>query len=312
MSTTAEPALDRFTHPALFYRGEAEYLAATVPFVLDGLAAGDPVAVSVPGWNLEPLRAALGSDAARVRMMDMTRAGRNPGRILAGVLHTAADAHPDRHVRIIGEPIWPGRTDLEYPACGHHEALINLSFAGRDVTILCPYDADNLDPAILADAATTHPVLIEGGHQRPSRTYDARAAIARFTPPLPEPPSCVKLRFDGDVLRELRRFSHEQAVRAGLAGDRLEDFVLAVNELATNSIEHGGGTGVLRIWTEDGQLAGEVRDSGRLTDPLVGRRPATSEHSRRGRGLLMVHQLADLVRSHTGSDGTTIRIYLRP
>ena len=45
----------------------------------------------------------------------------------------AVDAHPDKHVRVIGEPIWPGRSDLEYPACVQHEALINRAFAVRDV-----------------------------------------------------------------------------------------------------------------------------------------------------------------------------------
>jgi hypothetical protein len=42
---SAEP----FTHPALFYRGADEYLAGTIPFVRTGLAAGEPVAVAVPG-----------------------------------------------------------------------------------------------------------------------------------------------------------------------------------------------------------------------------------------------------------------------
>jgi hypothetical protein len=69
-----------FVHPALLYRDSDEYLAATVPFIRDGLAAGEPVAVAVPDPNLALLRDALGADAERILFRDMTVAGRNPGR----------------------------------------------------------------------------------------------------------------------------------------------------------------------------------------------------------------------------------------
>jgi len=59
-----------------------------------------------------------------------------------------------------------------------------------------------------------------------------------------------------------------------------------------------------------GLLVAEVADAGRLDDPLAGRRPAT-RHQLSGRGLLMVHHLADLVRTSTGPGGTTTRTYWR-
>ena len=55
-------------------------------------------------------------------------------------------------------------------------------------------------------------------------------------------------------------------------------------------------------------LVVEVADAGRLDDPLAGRRPAPP-HQLGGRGLLMVHHLADLVRTTTGPGGTTTRTY---
>jgi MEDS: MEthanogen/methylotroph, DcmR Sensory domain len=103
------------------------------------------------------------------------------------VLHAAADPFPDRHVRLIGEPIWPSRTALEYPKCVQHEAFINLAFQGRPVTILCPYDAAQIDPDVLHDAERTHPVLSENGKRRVSTTYDPARAIARTNRPLPPP-----------------------------------------------------------------------------------------------------------------------------
>src|SRR5690348_4935569 len=136
----ADGAERTFSHPALLYQGPWEYLAGTLPFIRDGLAAGEAVAVAVPGPRLELLRARLGEAAGRVRLLDMPGVGRHPGRIMVEVLRAAVDAHPGERVRIIGEPIWAGRTEAEYPACVQHEALINMAFAGRRTTIMCPYD----------------------------------------------------------------------------------------------------------------------------------------------------------------------------
>jgi hypothetical protein len=76
------------------------------------------VLVAVPGWNLELLREALSPDEMpRVRLRDMTVAGRNPGRIIGTVLSAFVHEHADRRVRIVGEPIWAGgRTRSTPPA----------------------------------------------------------------------------------------------------------------------------------------------------------------------------------------------------
>ncbi|HET6704099.1 sensor histidine kinase, partial [Amycolatopsis sp.] len=250
MSTPVETrGREPFVHPALFYRDADEYLAGTVPFIRSGLAAGEPVAVSVPEANLALLRAGLGADADQVLLMDMSVAGRNPGRIIPGVLRAFADTHPGRHVRIIGEPIWPNRSDHEYPACVQHEALINLAFTGRDVTILCPYDTQNLPAVVLADAEATHPLLIDSDGERASTGYDPEAIIAGYNRPLPEPAGAAELTVDTTNLAQARSLVRTHTQRAGLSEDRAADVELVVTELVTNSIDHGGGAGRLRIWT---------------------------------------------------------------
>jgi len=310
MTQVVSEAEEPFVHPALFYQGPWEYLAGTIPFIKEGLAAGAPVAVAVPEPRLRLLREALGNHAERVRMLDMGVVGRNPGRIIAEVLRAAADAHPGEHVRIIGEPIWPGRSDTEYPACAQHEALINLAFRGRTATILCPYDVAGLDPAVVADAVTTHPVLIQGGRTCPSPDYAPERIIDTYNQPLPEPPLATRFTFDGARLRHARRTTAEHAHRAGLDAERVDDVVLVVGELAANSIRHGGGVGVVRTWTDDGHFVCEVHDAGEIDDPLAGRRPA-DVHQLGGRGLLVVNHLADLVRTHLQPGGTTVRAYFR-
>jgi anti-sigma regulatory factor (Ser/Thr protein kinase) len=313
MSTAvAEERTDEaFAHLALFYWDAAELVAGVVPFLLDGLAEGAAVGAALPRPHLELVRDGLGAaDARQVRLFDMSEVGRNPGRILAEVLHQVAGSRPSTPARIVGEPIWPGRSELEYPACVQHEALINLSFHGLPATILCPYDAAHLAPAVLADAAATHPQLVEGGAVRPSAAYAPAKAVGRTNRPLPEPDAAATFPFDAARLAAARRFARRQADAVGLDEERVLDLVLAVGELAANSIRHGGGRGVLRLWTEDDLLVAEIHDAGRLDDPLAGRRPASQEQLS-GRGLLMVQHLADLVRTFTGPGGTTTRTYWR-
>ncbi|GIF53679.1 hypothetical protein Afe04nite_82180 [Asanoa ferruginea] len=107
---------DRFAHPALFYSGVDQYLAATLPFIRAGLDADEAVLVAAPADNLDLIRRALGDDAGRVELHDMAVPGRNPGRINPQLLLAFTAAHEGQLVRIIGEPIWHGRTASEYLA----------------------------------------------------------------------------------------------------------------------------------------------------------------------------------------------------
>ncbi|WP_084965469.1 anti-sigma factor RsbA family regulatory protein [Thermoactinospora rubra] len=297
----AEP----FVHPALYYRGEREYAVATTAFIREGLEAGEPVAVAVPRPNLKLIQAELGPDAERVRMLDMWQAGRNPGRIIPAVLRDFADRHPGRRVRIIGEPIWPGRTAAELPACGQHEALINLAFAGRQVTILCPYDADGLDPAVLEESERTHPEL--WGRER-TAGYAPLTVVDGHNRPLPEPERADMLRFDRSNLADARELAAGRADRLGFERTRIDDIRLVIAELGANSLDHGGGSGTLRVWVEEDRLVCEVADSGHITDPLAGRRPVDPRKAG-SRGLLIVNLLSDLVRIHTREGLTVVRTY---
>ncbi|WP_307832008.1 sensor histidine kinase [Prauserella cavernicola] len=309
MTTIRETDPGAFSHPALFYRDETSLLAGTVPFVRDGLAAGESVAVAVPEANLGVIERALGSAASQVLLVDMSEAGRNPGRIIPGVLRAFADGH-DGPVRIIGEPVWPGRTDEEYAACVQHEALINAAFAGTSTTILCPYDAARLAATTLADAEATHPVVIGSDGARTSERFDPDAMLSRHNEPLEAPPDAVSMGFEVGDLAKARQVAADFAAEAGLATDRVQDLTLAVGELTGNSVQHGGGGGLLRVWADRTHVVCEVEDAGCFTDPLAGRRPVPL-HQVGGRGLLLVNHVVDLVRTHRTADGHVFRVYLR-
>jgi anti-sigma regulatory factor (Ser/Thr protein kinase) len=305
------PVASPFEHEALVYTSPDELVAGIVPFVQTGLGADEPVLVAVPPASMGPIRSALGASATGVRFVDMSEEGRNPGRIIPAVLHSFVSIHAPRRVRVVGEPIWAGRSAAEYPACVQHEALINLAFAGSDAIILCPYDARRLTGAALADAERTHPIIKSDGGRRVSAAYAApHSVVAAFNRPLaaPSTPPATFI-FDADDLPAVRRFVAEHARRAGLAANRISDLEVAVNEIATNAVIHGGGPGTLRVWPERGSVVCEVSDPGQLTDPLAGRIPPgpDSEH---GRGLLLVNYLCDLVRVHTEATSTTVRVHM--
>lgn len=305
-------AADPFDHPGLLYRTTAEYLQATTRFVREAAGAGCPVLVAVPGPNLALLREALPDLAGTVTFADMTVAGRNPGRIIPGVLLAFAAAHARRRVAIIGEPIWPDRTAVEYPACAAHEALINAVFAGRDAAILCPYDATRLEQQRLLDAWRTHPAMIAGGRRRASPWYrDPVATAAEFNQPLPDVPAgAARLPYDmPSALIGVRAFIAGRARAAGLPGERVDDLVLAVNELAENTLRHTGSGGTVSVWVEDGHLVCQTDDRGRLADPLAGRIPPPA-HVDGGRGILLANLLCDLLRTHARPDGTSIRLHM--
>ncbi|GAA2155112.1 anti-sigma factor RsbA family regulatory protein [Kitasatospora kazusensis] len=312
-TVTTAPDAGAFVHPALFYRTPEEYVSRVGGFVRAALRAEEPAFVAVPEAHLDALREWLGGDAEGVDFADMTVLGRNPGRILAA-LQVFADRHPGRAARIVGEPIWAGRSRAETLEATRHEALINTAFAGRTATILCPYDVTTLPEQVVADARRTHPTLIEDGRDLTSPAYvDPAVVCADCDEPLPEPVHALTFRYAAGHLAQTRRHAQDWLESTGLDRTRRGDLVLAISEATANSVAHGGDTGTLRLWTtEHGTAIAEIRDNGHLADPLAGRRRPALTSGNGGRGLWMIHQLCDLVEIRATATGLTLRLHLAP
>ena len=302
---------DAFRHVALMYAGERAFVDATAAFLRDGIAAGEPALVVVSARKIELLRAELGDDSERVCFADMGDVGQNPAAIISAWDDFVRSRFAEgQRVRGIGEPIYPERSDDELAECHNHEALLNLAFAdAAGFWLVCPYDVDALDPAVVEQARRTHPIIREGGVERPSSVYRGEDICGRlFAGDLPPAPAdAYEVAFDQDSLGAMRAFVGELAQDAGIDSVRRDDLLLAVNELATNSIRHGGGSGVLRAWFDRGRLVCEVADSGRIDAPMTGRvrPPAGGLH---GYGLWMVNQLCDLVQVRANDAGSVVRM----
>lgn len=311
-SVVDSPA-DHPNHEALLYEGEGEFLAGTLPFIREGLAAGEVVMVAVPSERIQQLTKALGRDAAAVRFVDMREIGTNPARIIPAWVQFVEDASPEgRPVRGIGEPVWAERSADELAECERHEALLNLVLAKRaQLRLLCPYDVASLDQTALEVGHRTHPVVRHRGRQLSSDLYVGIDGVtAHFEGPLPAPKGQVdEFVFAPGQYLEVRDFFARRAVQAQLPTMRRADLEWAVTELVTNSIQRGGGRGKVRVWADSAGLVCEVQDRGRIENPLVGReRPMLPEEH--GRGLWLVNQLCNLAQIRSSDAGTTVRIHV--
>jgi anti-sigma regulatory factor (Ser/Thr protein kinase) len=261
--------------------------------------------VAAPHRHLELLRRSA-PDAGSVQWFDMAALGRNPARIISAI-HDFVAQHEDRPVRMVGEPIWPGRSAPEMVEATRHEALINLAFAQRDVSILCPYDTA-LDSRTLTDSHCTHPELVADGSVAASGRYAAKSVDEVGNDPLSAAPAGADSVAQAADLRQLRSWLRPR-LGALLSSARSMDMLVAVNEAAANSLRHAGQPGAVRLWSEGTATVCQISDPGHVRDPLAGRLrpPATAEN---GRGLWLINQLCDLSQLRSGPSGTTLRLHM--
>ena len=309
-SPGAGAAVAAFHHEAFLYAGTAGFLRGTVPFVRAGLDAGEPVLVVVGAEKIRRLREALGPDAQRVSFADMAQIGGNPARIIPAWRDFLAQQGGGGPARGIGEPVYVGRTPEELVECQRHEALLNVAFGrGAPWRLLCPYDTAALAPEIVSLAHHSHRFVGDGQASGVSEHYRGDHWGGAGDDCLAEPPGDpLELRFGPGPLEGVRRFVTAQ-VGDVLDRSLLSDLLLAMSEVASNSVVHGGGAGRLRVWTTERGVVCEVRDRGWIREPLVGRARPLPEREN-GRGLWMVNQLCDLVQLRSSPAGTVVRLHM--
>lgn len=111
-------------------------------------------------------------------------------------------------------------------------------------------------------------------------------------------------------LARVRALVRDEASAAGLPTARVADLVLAVSEVAANTVRHARSAGTLTITRELGEIVCEVRDAGVITDPLAGRR-TPPQGALNGHGLWLVFQVCDQVELLSGADGTMVRMHMQ-
>jgi anti-sigma regulatory factor (Ser/Thr protein kinase) len=303
-----------FRHDAVFYAGARDFLPGVMPFVSAALEREEPLLVALVPARGDVLRGELGDASRRVEFVDMQSAGRNPARIIP-VWRDFVTRHAGsgKTLNGVGEPIWTARSEPEIAECQRHESLLNLAFADAGAfALICPYDEAGLPAGVLSAARESHPHVVEGGRRCASAAYRGTEGIgAADRRPLSPPPADHHAHaFSAADVTSVRRETEDWANAHGLDASRSADLALAVHEAAANSIQHGGGRGVLRRWREDDALVCETADAGELSDPLAGRSLPVAD-SANGRGLWLINHLCDLVQVRSTASGTIVRLRQR-
>jgi anti-sigma regulatory factor (Ser/Thr protein kinase) len=299
-----------FRHVALFYDGPDDFVAQLVPFVRAGVDADEAVLVVLVRERLDLVRDALGDDARHVTFADMAAVGRNPARIIeAWADFVEANAHR-RGVRGVGEPIYLGRTAGEISECHTHEALLNVAFEHQgDFHLVCPYDIATLEPDTVRRALRTHPLVLgRDGNHAVSDAFSPTTATFAGADALGAPNDAAEERaFDLHDMHAMRERVAGHARAAGFDEERVREIVVAANEIATNTVRHGGGHGRYRVWNDGNAIVCEITDRGTIAEPLAGRfRPKNSRVG--GFGLWLANCLCDLVQIRSDERGTTVRL----
>ncbi|MBC3191977.1 ATP-binding protein [Pseudonocardia sp. C8] len=190
------------------------------------------------------------------------------------------------------------------------EAALNISLDGLPVTQFCVYPRLPLHGAVGEGALANHPLRLHGdqlvtnpAHRSPAEVL----AALPFAPPHLLGPPDLCLQYNTFELGRVRDVVEGAARASGLEPARGEDMVQAVNEVATNAVEHGSPEAGLSVWARPGELVCEIQDSGSIALPLIGLAPPHPSQQR-GRGAWIARQLCDSLHVWRAPDGTHVRL----
>jgi anti-sigma regulatory factor (Ser/Thr protein kinase) len=118
----------------------------------------------------------------------------------------------------------------------------------------------------------------------------------------------VSLRFTAD-LAAVRALVRRCTRQVGLSEKRAIDLVIAVGEVAANTVRHARTAGTLHIWHDADEIICQVTDGGFIGNPQAGSHPPPPG-ALAGHGLWMVNQLCDRVDLRSDETGTTVRMHM--
>lgn len=288
-------------HEALVYSSDEELLARAVPFIRDGIIAGQPVIVALTPDKFALVRDALGLDAERVSFIDASRHYRRPANTLAEY-RRRLDEELSRPgvdlVRVIGE-VGFGPTDEASDDWKRYESAINQAFADYPVWVVCGYDTRALPEELIAGALHTHPVVSNGDHRGPSGDYIDTDQLVNV-PLRRETGSSIdggeflaRLTIAGErELADATRVVAGVARAGGLSAVAVGDVTVAVGELVRDGLRRGEGQTSVQV----------VRDQASWHCDV------TAPGSEEDLGLLIARLVSERVEVAAGDEGQTVRM----
>jgi anti-sigma regulatory factor (Ser/Thr protein kinase) len=118
--------------------------------------------------------------------------------------------------------------------------------------------------------------------------------------------------FDVATIGAVRREVERHSERLGLSDPALYRFVVAVHEIVTNAVRHGGGRGRVRLWREGQRLLCRISDRGGgipAERRTPGPRPDPGTIG--GWGLWLARQGCDMMTVDSGAGGSVVTLVRR-
>jgi anti-sigma regulatory factor (Ser/Thr protein kinase) len=325
------PPTDRrgYRHEAVLYDSDQQLLDVVVPFLREGVAAGEPCLVALAASTSRLARAAVGDitgltflDDRYDRPASVIRSNRD--------LFTVHLIDGASRIRVASEVPHPG-VGAPWDGWARYEATINHAYAEFPLWGLCAYDTRITAGPVLDEVTRTHPYLATGyGHQVNPRYQDPAEFLARrpssqadlvetaslpvidLTDPTPsaarDAVHTASMISPGTAQVEAPQSAASRRGGAQLEPIQVEHLVFAVSEAVTNAVLHGRPPVRFRLWTAPDRIVATVTDRGDgPPDPFAGLLPV-SDPSSAGLGLWLTHQLCSHVTLDTTDDGFTIRL----
>jgi anti-sigma regulatory factor (Ser/Thr protein kinase) len=296
-------------HNALVYESQDEYVARAVPFLRQGLEAGEGAIVAHTRPGLAAMREALGADAEHVTFVDVSLAYTRPARTLAAYHRIYAEQlQRTPRLRAVAD-VQYGPDPREWELWTGYEAVFNRSFGHLPAWVLCSYSASGTPEAILEGVWRTHPEVVDRDAWRASGLYeDPDRLLRRITPAPEELPDLRSIAGAGagDAERVRERLAPE-LIAAGLGEAKTLDVLLAATEMADNAVRHGGGIADVRVGRARGRFVCEIVDRGPgFDDPAAG---YLAPRAGVGSGLWVARQLTWRIELFPSPRGFTARIW---
>ena len=301
----------RLVHEALVYGSEEELLAVVIPFLADGIAAGEPTLLGVEPGQRELLLDALG-DRSGVTVLDADQYSRPQAAIrLNHDLYSRYVAEGATRVRVVGTV---PAADATWPGWSRYEAAMNHVVGHLPVWAICLYDRRETSVAVLADVERTHTHLRRPGppFANPSLTDPATFLAERARTerdPLEDGPPNLELHAPSPSFA--RQGVVVLAGTTSLARTTVEHLGLAVYEVVMNAVQHGRPPVELRAWLAADRVVVAVSDAGPgPADPYVGLIPGTATHPD-ALGLHLAYQSCSLMTLERAGNRFTVRLVAR-
>jgi hypothetical protein len=299
-----------YVHEAAFYDGDEQFLAVIVPFLAEGIRAGQPVIAAFAPGNQRLVHDVFG-DRSGVLYLGGETHYRRPAAAIRQYQelfsrHTAEGA---QRIRVAGEVPNPA-VGVPWDGWARYEAAVNHAYRDFPVWGLCPYDVRVTSPQVLDDVRRTHShVAVDGTPAANPAFVDPAAFLLNrsdgWRDPLEDLPPRLELT-DPTPARS-REAAGAMATAGRLSDEERSGLLLAVSEAVTNAIMHGQPPLVMRAWSAPGRVVVTVTDSGAgPADPYAGLLAVPDGPG--GLGLWISHQVCTYAGFQRGPDGFTLRL----